>query len=107
MEFSWRKGVFLSFIFLGTLRVTCAADPFPLRGPTVPGKVARLRHGVACAPETASLAVKRAIWAGNQLRKRPYRWGGGHLSFADSGYACSGTVSYVLAGAVLIRIPMS
>lgn len=107
MEFSWRKGVFLSFIFLGTLRVTCAADPFPLRGPTVPGKVARLRHGVACAPETAPIAVKRAIWAGNQLRKRPYRWGGGHRSFADSGYDCSGTVSYALAAAGLIRIPMS
>jgi len=107
MEFSWRKGVFFSCILLGTMRVACAADPFPLLGPTVPGKFARLRHGIACAPEKAPLAVKRAIWAGNQLRKRPYRWGGGHRSFADTGYDCSGTVSYALAAAGLIRIPMS
>ena len=26
----------------------------------------------------------------------PYRWGGGHKSFVDTGYDCSGSVSYVL-----------
>ena len=52
-------------------------------------------------------AVVRAIWAANQLRSRPYRYGGGHKSFSDSGYDCSGTVSYVLAAAGLVRSPMS
>jgi len=72
------------------------ADLFPDSGPTVPGSKARLRFGRASAPAKAPLPVKRAIWAANQLRKKPYRYGGGHQSFADSGYDCSGTVSYVL-----------
>jgi len=76
-------------------------------GPVVPGKFACLRRGVAYAPARAPLAVKRAIWAANQLRTKPYRWGGGHASFFDIGYDCSGTVSYALAAAGLIRTPMS
>jgi len=49
--------------------------------------------------------VKRAIWAANQLRSKPYRYGGGHRSFKDSGYDCSGTVSYALGAAGLLRSP--
>jgi hypothetical protein len=33
--------------------------------------------------------------------------GGGHTAFRDSGYDCSGTVSYALGGAGLISSPMS
>ncbi len=106
MQFSGRTGIFLSLLLFGATQFA-AADPFPLRGPTVPGAFAQLRHGVACAPEKAPLAVKRAIWAANQLRQRPYRFGGGHRSFTDSGYDCSGTVSYALAAAGLIRMPMN
>jgi hypothetical protein len=73
----------------------------------VSGKVARLRFGKAAAPKTAPLPVKRAIWAANQLRSKPYRYGGGHKSFKDRGYDCSGTISYVLAAAGLINTPMS
>ena len=51
--------------------------------------------------------MKRAIWAANQLRTKPYRYGGGHRSFNDSGYDCSGTVSYALAAAGLVRTPLS
>jgi len=51
--------------------------------------------------------VKRAVWAANQLRLKPYRYGGGHKSFDDHGYDCSGTISYVLAAAGLIALPMS
>jgi hypothetical protein len=81
---------------------------FPSSGPTTPGSKARLRDGVACAPASAPLPVKRAIWAANQLhRKKPYRYGGGHRSFTDRGYDCSGTVSYALGGAGLIKSPMS
>lgn len=82
------------------------ASPFPSSGPIVPGKQARLRGGVAAAPLEAPLAVKRAIWAANQLRSKPYRYGGGHRSFNDSGYDCSGTVSYVLGAAGLVPSPM-
>ena len=71
------------------------------------GKTARLRFGKAGAPKNAPLAVKRAIWAANQLRHKPYRYGGGHKSFDDRGYDCSGTISYVLGTAGLISSPMS
>ena len=80
---------------------------FPTAGPTVPGLQARLEGNVAAAPELAPLPVKRAIWAANELRTKPYRFGGGHHSFSDNAYDCSGTVSYMLAGAGLIRAPMS
>ncbi|PYJ95234.1 MAG: hypothetical protein DME62_01380 [Verrucomicrobia bacterium] len=43
--------------------------------------------------------MKRAIWAANQLRCKPYRYGGGHKSFDDRGYDCSGTISYALGAA--------
>lgn len=84
-----------------------SANLFPTRGPTVPGDTARLRLGVACAPARAPEAVKRAIWAANRLRGKPYRFGGGHRSFSDNGYDCSGTVSFALRAAGLINGPMS
>jgi hypothetical protein len=84
------------------------AGPFPKTGPVVAGNKARLRAGgQAAAPEKAPLVVKRAIWAANQLRLKPYRYGGGHRSFIDNAYDCSGTVSYALAAAGLIRVPMN
>jgi hypothetical protein len=83
------------------------ADGFPATGPTISGSTARLRRGRAAAPEHAPLAVKRAIWAANQVCSKPYRYGGGHRSFQDGGYDCSGTISYALGGAGLINSPMS
>jgi hypothetical protein len=83
------------------------AYPFPFSGPIIGGKKARLHSGQAAAPKKAPLVVKRAIWAANQLCSKPYRYGGGHKSFVDRGYDCSGTVSYVLGAAGLISSPMS
>ena len=64
--------------------------------PMVPGNRAVLRNGIAYAPANAPDAVKHAIWAINTIRNRPYVWGGGHGSFHDYGYDCSGTVSFAL-----------
>jgi hypothetical protein len=86
---------------------TAATASFPESGPTVPGNTARLRGKLASAPQNAPLIVKRAIWAANQLHAKPYRYGGGHRSFHDSAYDCSGTVSYALGGAGVIKSPMS
>lgn len=86
---------------------SASADLFPSSGPVVSGKTARLRFGKAAAPKNAPFPIKRAIWAANQLRSKPYRYGGGHKSFDDRGYDCSGTISYVLAAAGLISTPMS
>jgi len=86
---------------------SASADLFPSSGPVASGKGARLRWGKAAAPKTAPVPVKRAIWAANQLQSKPYRYGGGHKSFNDHAYDCSGTVSFVLAAAGLISSPMS
>jgi len=77
--------------------------------PTVSGDRAIVRHGVAYAPANAPEAVKHAIWAANTLRRKPYKWGGGHGSFSDSGYDCSGTISFALhyAGVLDSPIPSS
>lgn len=97
---------FFSVAILAAVAAPSFAGDFPASGPTVPGTKARLRGKVACAPATAPLAVKRAIWAANQLHSKPYRFGGGHHSFSDRAYDCSGTVSYALGGAGLIKSPM-
>jgi len=40
--------------------------------------------------------IERGIAAANRIARLPYVYGGGHRSFHDSGYDCSGSVSYVL-----------
>jgi hypothetical protein len=71
-----------------------------------PAKKARLVNGKAIAPKGAPLRVRRVIRAANRLVRKPYRYGGGHRSFRlDSGYDCSGAVSYALYGGRLIRRP--
>jgi hypothetical protein len=37
------------------------------------------------------------------LQGKPYKWGGGHARQNDWGYDCSGTVSYVLREAGLLK----
>jgi len=74
--------------------------------PTVSGSQAVLRNGVAYAPSRAPQSVKNAIWAANTLRRKPYVWGGGHGTFYDRGYDCSGTVSFALHGAGLLTSPI-
>lgn len=57
-------------------------------------------------PAAAPAAVRLAIAAANRLQGLPYRFGGGHASFEDSAYDCSGTVSYMLHGAGLLATPL-
>ncbi len=73
--------------------------------PTVPGDIAVLRGEIAHAPANAPLAVKQAIWAVNTIIRKPYRWGGGHSTFFDVGYDCSGTVSFLLHHAGALATP--
>jgi peptidoglycan hydrolase CwlO-like protein len=51
-------------------------------------------------------AISRGIAAGNAIADLPYRFGGGHGSFHDSAYDCSGSVSYVLGAAGLLSAPL-
>ena len=81
------------------LRQVAAQAP----APTAPTGHARLlRDGTAVAPSDAPQAIKDVIAAGNRIAFKPYVYGGGHASFHDSGYDCSGSVSYALHGGGLV-----
>ena len=63
--------------------------------------------GLATAPAGAPAAVVAIIQAGNVIAHMPYRFGGGHQNWTDSGYDCSGSVSYALHGAGLLDTPLA
>jgi peptidoglycan hydrolase-like protein with peptidoglycan-binding domain len=70
------------------------------------GKVTISDDGTtATAPADAPQEVKDAVAAANKITDTPYKYGGGHGSFNDDGYDCSGAVSYALHGAGLIDQP--
>jgi cell wall-associated NlpC family hydrolase len=75
--------------------------------PTVPGKTAMIRrNGLAAVPTGAPAQVRAIITAANQIIGKPYKWGGGHGRLFDTGYDCSGSVSYALIRAGLLGYPM-
>jgi peptidoglycan hydrolase-like protein with peptidoglycan-binding domain len=63
--------------------------------------------GLAAAPAGAPAAVAAIIQAGNVIAHMPYRFGGGHQRWTDSGYDCSGSVSFALHGAGLLDTPLA
>jgi Putative peptidoglycan binding domain len=50
--------------------------------------------------------VRLIIRAANRIAEEDYRYGGGHRTFTDTGYDCSGSVSYALHGAGLLSSPL-
>jgi peptidoglycan hydrolase-like protein with peptidoglycan-binding domain len=79
-----------------------AAQPVeaPLEAPTEEAYIDS--NGLAVAPASAPEEVKAIIAAGNLIATKPYKYGGGHGRWEDSGYDCSGSVSYALHGAGLL-----
>ena len=65
-----------------------------------------LPDGNAVAPTSVPDVVATVIAAGNEIATKPYKWGGGHGAWKDSGYDCSGSVSVALAGAGLLDRPL-
>jgi hypothetical protein len=63
-------------------------------------------NGLAYAPAGAPLQVQELIWAGDRIRFKPYVYAGGHAKWNDVGYDCSGSVSYVLHAAGLLKTSM-
>jgi hypothetical protein len=59
------------------------------------------------APDSAPAAVKAVIEAGNRIIDKPYKYGGGHGRWEDSGYDCSGSMSYALHGGGLLDRPLT
>ena len=85
-------------------RMPAPVAPTP---PTVaaegPGATATIGpDGLAVAPAAAPAAVKAMIAAGNRIHDKPYKYGGGHAKWNDSGYDCSGSMSFVLHAAGLL-----
>jgi hypothetical protein len=50
--------------------------------------------------------VHRLVSAANRIATAPYKYGGGHGTYHDSGYDCSGSVSYALHYAGLLQTPL-
>jgi hypothetical protein len=91
-------------------RGTGASAPAPQQEPQPPSSTDRAVVGpdgrTAIAPESAPQPVKDAIAAANRITDKPYRYGGGHGRWEDSGYDCSGAVSYALHGGDLLDAPL-
>ncbi|MDP9346700.1 MAG: peptidoglycan-binding protein [Actinomycetota bacterium] len=82
-----------------------STPPTPPTQPAQPAagdKAEIASDGLALAPATAPDQVKAIIAAGNEIATKPYKYGGGHGDWSDSGYDCSGSVSYALHGAGLL-----
>jgi cell wall-associated NlpC family hydrolase len=83
-------------------------EPNPATTQLTPEQTATiLPTGFAAAPQTAPQQVKDAITAANEIIGKPYVYGGGHTAtFISRGYDCSGTVSFALHGADLLKSPL-
>jgi cell wall-associated NlpC family hydrolase len=71
----------------------------------VPGGDSVGGNGTIPIPPNLPEAVQRVIAGANAIADFPYVFGGGHASFVDNAYDCSGSVSYALAAAGLLSAP--
>ena len=79
-----------------------AAGASSLSRPRRPAARPRSPEGLAVPPAAAPQEVRPIIEAGNTIASKPYKYGGGHGRWRDTGYDCSGSVSYALHGAELL-----
>jgi peptidoglycan hydrolase-like protein with peptidoglycan-binding domain len=82
-------------------RASAAGGDEPSEAPTEKAYIGS--DGLAVAPSSAPDEVQAIIEAGNAIATKPYKYGGGHERWNDSGYDCSGSVSYVLHAAGLLN----
>ena len=108
MRFSFPVLVLMMGVLL-TCLTSCTSSIFnvrakqPYRYELKYGESVILRNGYAVAPTHAPSAVHRIVAAGNKIKGFPYKLGGGHSRVDDSGYDCSGAVSYVLIKSGLLN----
>jgi hypothetical protein len=69
-------------------------------------KARLLANGLLIPPKSAPPRVKAVIAAANRIRTKPYVYGGGHARWWDSGYDCSGSVSFALHGGKFLESPL-
>jgi hypothetical protein len=73
---------------------------------TPTAKARLLDNGMLIPPKSAPPRVKAVIAAANKIRSKPYIYGGGHARWWDTGYDCSGSVSYALHGGKFLESPL-
>jgi len=71
----------------------------------VPGGQSIGGSGALPIPASVPETVQKVIAGANEIADFPYVFGGGHASFVDNAYDCSGSVSYALAAGGLISSP--
>jgi cell wall-associated NlpC family hydrolase len=86
------------------LRVAVESSVAPAPVERVPAgpKAVVGEDGLATAPAEAPPLVHAIVEAGNRIAKKPYKYGGGHGKWEDSGYDCSGSMSYAFHGAGML-----
>jgi cell wall-associated NlpC family hydrolase len=62
-------------------------------------------NGTVPIPSAVPEVVQKVIAGANEIADFPYVFGGGHASFVDNAYDCSGSVSYALAAGGLLSTP--
>ncbi len=72
-----------------------------------PGQATLTPQGLALVPDNAPAIIQQVILAGNQIAHLPYRFGGGHGTFIDNAYDCSGSLSFVFAAAGILNTTMT
>jgi len=71
----------------------------------VPGGESIGGNGTIPIPNGVPEVVQKVIAGANEIADFPYVYGGGHASFVDNAYDCSGSVSYALAAGGLLSQP--
>jgi cell wall-associated NlpC family hydrolase len=71
----------------------------------VPGGESIGGNGTVPIPANVPEVVQKVIAGANAIADFPYVYGGGHASFVDNAYDCSGSVSYALAAGGLLSAP--
>ncbi len=70
---------------------------------SVAGKLTLERDGTVSVDAGVPEVVARVVEGANAIAKYPYVYGGGHGSFVDTAYDCSGSLSYALAAGGLLK----
>jgi cell wall-associated NlpC family hydrolase len=71
----------------------------------VPGGESISGSGALPIPASIPPVIQKVIAGANEIADFPYVFGGGHASFVDNAYDCSGSVSYALAAGGLLGSP--
>jgi cell wall-associated NlpC family hydrolase len=71
----------------------------------VPGGQSIGGNGMLPIAQGVPEVIQKVIAGANEIADFPYVFGGGHASFVDNAYDCSGSVSYALAAGGLLSSP--